>query len=254
MHLLSRLPPVPCRTDLAEVAKDYFYSKGNAVEIGVNTGMFAENNLKTWNGSYACVDAWDMKRMGDMNTQEQRVYSTSKGFENLKLTKDRTKFAEDRVMIIQNFSTNAASKFPDEYFDWIYIDAQHTYKACYEDMEAWWPKLRHGGLFSGDDYADIVDTKYLKVSRNKKYMDNIALMKRLQRVSKNDGAKISELMDKKAKAEKSDRRFNFDWGVILATQNFVEKKGGSLHVTYMRDCYRWPAWYLVKPPKELLRD
>ena len=113
------------------------------------------------------------------------------------------------------------SMFPDEHFDWIYIDAQHTYKACYEDMEAWLPKLRHGGLFSGDDYADILDTKYLKVSRNKKDMDNIALMKRLQNVVKADSAKILKHMDDKAKAEKSDR-FSFDWGVICATQNFVE--------------------------------
>ena len=33
-----------------------------------------------------------------------------------------------------------------------YLDAEHTYSGVRGDLEAWWPKLRRGGLFAGNDY------------------------------------------------------------------------------------------------------
>lgn len=50
-------------------------------------------------------------------------------------------------------SVSAASKFPDEYFGFIYIDAGHSYNDVYNDLIAWYPKLKSGGFLVGDDYA-----------------------------------------------------------------------------------------------------
>jgi hypothetical protein len=55
--------------------------------------------------------------------------------------------------IMRMYTVDAAKFFPDEYFDLIYIDADHTYEGCKADMEAWWPKLKKGGFFTGDDYS-----------------------------------------------------------------------------------------------------
>jgi hypothetical protein len=50
-------------------------------------------------------------------------------------------------------SVSAASKFPDEYFGFIYIDAGHSYNNVYNDLLSWYPKLKNGGFLVGDDYA-----------------------------------------------------------------------------------------------------
>ena len=38
-------------------------------------------------------------------------------------------------------------------FDFIYIDADHSYEACKLDLESYWPKLKQGGIMMGDDYT-----------------------------------------------------------------------------------------------------
>ena len=62
------------------------------------------------------------------------------------------RFASDpRVRIIRDFTIPAATRFPDKVFDWIYVDANHL--QCYDDMTAWWPKVKSGGYLTGHDYA-----------------------------------------------------------------------------------------------------
>jgi hypothetical protein len=49
-------------------------------------------------------------------------------------------------------SVEVASLYPDHFFDFIWIDADHTYDAVVADILAWSPKLRSGGLLAGHDY------------------------------------------------------------------------------------------------------
>jgi predicted O-methyltransferase YrrM len=49
-------------------------------------------------------------------------------------------------------SQTSADLFPDEYFDFIFIDADHSYEAVIRDIESWWPKIKKGGMFAGDDF------------------------------------------------------------------------------------------------------
>ena len=46
-----------------------------------------------------------------------------------------------------------AKAFPDSFFDWVYIDANHVAPYVAEDISAWWPKVKPGGVFSGHDYC-----------------------------------------------------------------------------------------------------
>ena len=48
----------------------------------------------------------------------------------------------------------APAQFEDASIDFVYIDARHTYDAVMEDLEAWWPKVRPGGIVAGEDYMD----------------------------------------------------------------------------------------------------
>jgi hypothetical protein len=60
---------------------------------------------------------------------------------------------KDIVTPIKMTSLEASVTFPDEYFDFIFIDASHIYENVLDDMTAWFPKLKTGGLFAGHDYG-----------------------------------------------------------------------------------------------------
>jgi hypothetical protein len=59
-----------------------------------------------------------------------------------------------RVRVRRDASVVVASEIPDGSLDAVVIDALHTYQACKEDILAWRPKLREGGLMIGDDYSE----------------------------------------------------------------------------------------------------
>lgn len=52
-------------------------------------------------------------------------------------------------------SDEAVNQFPNNYFDFIYIDANHSYEGCKNDLELWWPKLKSNGLMAGDDFTNL---------------------------------------------------------------------------------------------------
>lgn len=58
------------------------------------------------------------------------------------------------VQIYRKYSFDAARHFPDEYFDLIYLDADHSYEGCKKDLELWYPKVKTGRFFTGDDYRE----------------------------------------------------------------------------------------------------
>ncbi len=68
------------------------------------------------------------------------------------------KMAEDpslqnRLHIHHSASVEALESFPDKYFDWIYIDAQHTYEGVKADIEAARRKVKADGLLVFNDYT-----------------------------------------------------------------------------------------------------
>jgi len=56
------------------------------------------------------------------------------------------------LRVIQAFSRDAAKMFDDFSIDMIFIDADHSYEACSEDIRLWLPKCRK--LLCGHDYQN----------------------------------------------------------------------------------------------------
>jgi predicted O-methyltransferase YrrM len=55
--------------------------------------------------------------------------------------------------VIQAESVRAAEEIGDASVDWVFIDALHDYRSVRNDIRAWAPKLKPGGLMSGHDYG-----------------------------------------------------------------------------------------------------
>jgi hypothetical protein len=146
------------RKGLAYLANDLNLT-GNAVELGTWRGEFAELNMHVWRGRmYYMVDLWTSADTDCVNGNASHcVYggNESRSFDKmitrLRMERGGPKW-KGRYTMLQNSTLEAATLFADGYFDWIYLDATHTYAEAKKDLEAWYPKVRVGGLVSGHDY------------------------------------------------------------------------------------------------------
>lgn len=53
---------------------------------------------------------------------------------------------------ILDYSDKASVCFPNEFFDFGYIDGCHTYESITNDIMLWYPKIRIGGVLGGHDF------------------------------------------------------------------------------------------------------
>jgi hypothetical protein len=61
--------------------------------------------------------------------------------------------AAGKVVVKRARSTEAAAGLDS--LDWAYIDGDHTYPAVRQDLEAYYPLIRPGGVLAGDDYGMV---------------------------------------------------------------------------------------------------
>ena len=127
------------------------YNCQKIAEIGVFVGQNFNKLVKHNPEIAVAVDAWFDDKEVPMRNDSMFSQETLD-----KMCEDFKKWAADKpfVKIYREFTHDAVKHFPDEYFDFIYIDADHTYQGCKQDIIDWFPKVRKGGFCVGDDYLD----------------------------------------------------------------------------------------------------
>lgn len=60
----------------------------------------------------------------------------------------------DNVHFHKGMTSDVSERFEDQFFDWIYIDADHTYEGCSLDLSIYFPKVKKGGVIIADDYCE----------------------------------------------------------------------------------------------------
>jgi hypothetical protein len=114
--------------------------EGVVAELGVDEGGFSGKIMDISNpGKLHLVDFWGSKQYN----QRKR-----------KSVEDRFKqqIEEGRIEINLGLSTQVVSRFPDSYFDWIYIDTSHSYSTTIAELEAYRTKVREDGIMAGHDF------------------------------------------------------------------------------------------------------
>lgn len=58
------------------------------------------------------------------------------------------------VEIVAVDSLNASCRFPDNHFDFVFIDASHKFEFTKADIRLWYQKIKEGGVLAGHDYNE----------------------------------------------------------------------------------------------------
>ena len=143
------LPTFKTRNDIAGYCEDSKFKVG--AELGVKLGEFASHTLSQWTSctTYVLVDLWahQVNYMDIANTDDEEQEKT------MKTALSTLEPFRDKLEVCRNYTTVCATQYPDDFFDYVYVDARHDYKGVTQDLDAWWPKLKDGGIFSGHDYV-----------------------------------------------------------------------------------------------------
>lgn len=133
----------------------------NIVEVGCWKGNSTKELLQHCGGTVYAVDHWmgspnDMTEMLAFNHDIYQCFINNVGTaQNLK--------------ILRGASTDVARDFNGTKVDMVFIDADHSYESCKQDIEAWLPKCKK--VICGHDYQDgfpgvikAVNEKFKKVN------------------------------------------------------------------------------------------
>jgi hypothetical protein len=113
---------------------------GVAAEIGVATGDFAADVLRTNKPALLhLIDAWDRPRYRAVRTFVESRFSEQIGAAN--------------VRVHVGLSTQVLESFEDGYFDWVYVDTDHSYETTLSELTICNRKLKPDGRLAGHDFS-----------------------------------------------------------------------------------------------------
>jgi len=160
--MLSRLSmPVRRTLGVALPPREYLLKalprRSVGAEIGVWRGEFSEDIVRRVKPSCLhLIDPWvfmsssarlDLRGVGAKEQTDMDVIHDAVA------QQFAAQISAGTVVMHRSLSADAALEFEDDYFDWIYIDGDHSYEGVLADLRAFTPKVKRGGLVTGDDYG-----------------------------------------------------------------------------------------------------
>jgi len=133
-------------------AIDTFKDNSHFVEVGTWKGrsisfMAVEIINSGYNIKLDCVDTWE----GSPEHYETDAIKTYTLYDQFLRN---TEPISHMLTHIRDYSVNASKLYEDESLDFVFIDAAHDYQNVKNDINAWFPKVKKGGIIAGHDYVE----------------------------------------------------------------------------------------------------
>lgn len=127
--------------------------EGVGIEVGAGEGHFSEALLERCSlGILYSVDSW--RYVPGIEYYDSNNTSQEQHDRNHLSCMARLKRFGERSELLHLASLEASELFTevDTEVDFVYIDANHQREEVVKDLNAWYPKIRKGGILAGHDY------------------------------------------------------------------------------------------------------
>ncbi len=146
---MNRIKEIPSRWALGDFLREELGEGTVGAELGVATGNHANELIRVvMPKEIHLVDWW---RLSPTNP--------GRGADEWKVIRHRfdARIAEGIVVLHEGEFVDVLKRFPDRFFDWLYVDGWHRYADVSRDIEAAVPKIRPGGILCGHDFTILPD-------------------------------------------------------------------------------------------------
>jgi len=148
--LLHSLKETPSRLELWDALLQEA-APATMAEVGVWKGDFAARVLERNPGiqRYYMLDPWanlpDWNKPANVAPEEfTEIYDEAMA---------KTAFAQSRITVLRGRTKEVCHEIPDASLDIAYIDGDHTLRGITIDLVQMLPKVKPGGLLTGDDFS-----------------------------------------------------------------------------------------------------
>lgn len=141
-------------------------------ELGIYRGVVYEfilNRLKNSIFEYWAIDSWTIQVDPTWRKVQEKKWEEM----YLKACKGMIKFPQ--LHVVKTKTIDAAKLFPENYFDLVFIDANHSYEAVMIDIKTWLPLVRKKGILAGHDYG-AKKFPGVKLAVNEYFRDTIEIL------------------------------------------------------------------------------
>lgn len=115
-------------------------NNGVAAEIGAAFGEYTAEILHRNRPKVLhLIDAWDTDRYKVGMDRIQKKFASH--------------IEDMRLQLHQGYSTERLNDFSDGFFDWVYIDTNHTYQTTWEELVLCDSKVKRDGRIAGHDFC-----------------------------------------------------------------------------------------------------
>jgi len=151
------------RNHFPEIFRDLGFTKG--AEIGVWKGAYSASFCQANPALHMlCVDPW-LSYPAWRDTKNDLPPEKQDRFMAEAYQQAVARLTSLNCSIVRKFSVEAAKDVEDGSLDFVFVDGNHVYDAVIEDLDAWVPKVRLGGVVAGHDFRDFPNKPTIHVKR-----------------------------------------------------------------------------------------
>lgn len=216
----SPLSPFTSRNDIGALLEERKFQVG--AQVGVQAGLFSKQLLEQWKSCRRMhlIDLWEHYKTNVANIDTN---TTHEAFLLFQQTQENVQPWNNKVKFHRMSSIKAAQFIGRESLDFVYINSRPDYCSVTEDIKAYWPLLKPGGIMAGQNFRSA---------------DEVLV------AAQNEGGGGDDGQDEDwSQCVDGSKHMGAVKGAVL---DFMTPRGIQVAVSYQDD--DWPSWMVLKPP------